>query len=191
MNQTWFLNTNHFNHIEESFINTEFTFKDNNKENDNLDSIIYKKKISDLLEKICDESTTVCLLGNGDVSIVKTKNIIHSFIYDPIRKKFFLNKSGNNSCYYIQSNNITSSKADVNYNNPDVCPIYNRHLQELIEELMKESSAISVLENRVVLCVKISEFIIHYKWDNNLNDFIMQKQKRSNFNKELYNDYSF
>lgn len=142
---------------------------------------VYNRKMGELMEKICDESTTVCILENGDITAMKMKSIVCSYSWDREKNKFISQKNKGNKKSFKKEKELDSLKKKIFQNNNDIenCPVYRKNLIDLLDTLMNESTTIGVLQDGIIIAIKTKSVVINYKWQKNSNEFISQKVKNN------------
>jgi hypothetical protein len=142
---------------------------------------IYNRKVSDLMEKICDESTTVCIIENGDITAMKMKTIICSYTWDREKNKFISQKNkGNKKAFKGSEDSQIGNHNDLqNQDDIEKCPIYRKNLIDLLDALMADSTTIGILQNGVIIAIKTKSIVINYQWCKNSKEFISQKVKNN------------
>jgi hypothetical protein len=157
-----------------------------NDENSSWKCPVYNRKIAELIEKICDESTTMCALESGDIMAIKTKTIICPYIWDPQRKKIISQKSKISKKRYENFGEVDFLRKNFfnkEDNEIDTCPLYNQSLSNLLETLMDEATTIGILKNGIIIAIKVKSIIVNYKWEESLKEFVSQKVRVNRNNK--------
>jgi hypothetical protein len=169
----------------------------------------YKKKIAELMRRICDDSTIIYIPSNGDITVVKIKTSSYYYIWDQKKSKFITQKNRNlykynnnkdPDDYNHYSMNLDGSQSDDqdDYDEETLelnkiknaqesiqnCPKYNKSLGVLLESLANESTTVGSLYNGIVMAIKTKSIMITYKWDSEIKDFVSHKNKYNRTNKK-------
>lgn len=148
----------------------------------------YNRKMAELMKKICDDSTIIYIPQNGDITVMKIKTSFYYYIWDAKKNKFITKKNKNlcktNNEEIEEENDDASTNQDLDANlmkndknSIENCPKYNKNLSSLLDNLINDSTTIGVLSNGIIMAIKTKSIMITYRWDNQLKDFISQKNK--------------
>jgi len=167
-----------------------------NKEsnNDNLNfyqSQIYNRKIAELFEKICDDSTTICIQGDNVIAI-KLKVVTYLYSWDKVKLKFIVNKNSKMNKFYYDNIFANNKDSYLNkYSNYEFnkCTIYNKSLAFLFSEISKDSAIILALDDYSFFSLKTKSVFINYVWDNNKKEFLSKKSKNLYKKRDLKKDF--